>query len=195
MSHSRTNIIGKYNSYENPLSQQGFALFISLIIVLLVGIVAVSSLRITEMTEVLSGNSIERSRAFQAAEGALIEGEKSAIEMTEGRIFANTTGSYGLYSSGNLPENWWRDPTDINVTTADLEYPAVASNPTYVVEEVGDYVSDGGSGIVSLDRGSASYGRKTSSGREVVLYRLQSHGVGVTDVSQAVVESLYVQDR
>lgn len=195
MSHSRTSIIGKYNSYKNPQYQQGFALFISLIIVLLVGIVAVSSLRITEMTEVLSGNSIERSRAFQAAEGALIEGEKSAIEMTEERIFANSTGSYGLYSSGDLPENWWRDPTEINVTAAALEYPAVASSPTYVVEEVGDYVSDGGSGIVSLDRGSASYGRKTSSGREVVLYRLQSHGVGLTDVSQAVVESLYVQDR
>jgi Tfp pilus assembly protein PilX len=69
----------------------------------------------------------------------------------------------------------------------------VASSPVYVVEEIGNFLADGGSGIVSLDRGSASYGRKTGSGREIVLYRLQANGVGSTDAAQAVVESLYVK--
>ena len=75
----------------------------------------------------------------------------------------------------------------------DGTFPGVASSPVYVVEEIGNFLADGGSGIVSLDRGSASYGRKTGSGREIVLYRLQANGVGSTDAAQAVVESLYVK--
>lgn len=196
MPYSPAIHLEKYSASKKPGRQEGFVLFISLIIVLLVGIVAVSSLRITEMTESLSGNSIQRSRAFQAAEGALIEAEKSAVVMAKNRTFANPSSSNGLYSSGSLADNWWRSTNTTFVTTQPvIKYPGVFAQPSYVIEEVGNYVSDGGSGIVSLDRGSARYGSKTNSGREVVLFRLQAHGTGNTENSQAVVESLYVESR
>lgn len=177
-------------------SQQGFALFTTLIIVIVVGIVAVSSMRSTEMTEILAGNSIQRSRAIQAAEGGLKEGENALDLATQGRIFSTASGSHGVFSRDSVDDKWWRNATfsGSQVLTVDA-YPAVIKPPEYVVEEIGAYVSDGGSGIVSLDRGSADYGSLTSSGRGVVLYRLQSFGVGSTTNAKAVVESHYVKNQ
>jgi len=109
--------------------EKGFALFVITVVVFLVGVVSMSNLRLTDLTETLAGNSI------------------------------------------------------------------LVDSPEYVTEEIGNYLADGGSGIVSLDRGSAGYGRSTLSGRELILYRLQSVGSGSVENSRAVVESLYVINR
>jgi len=177
-------------------ADKGFALFTTMVIVIIVGIIALSSMRITDMNEVLAGNSIQRSRAFQAAEGGLIDGEKNASLMSQRRVFSSSVASEGLFTKDSLANHWWRNEDYQGALTPDnAAYPGVAAPPEYVVEEIGNYVSDGGSGIVSLDRGGAAYGRLTSSDREVVLYRLQSNGVGSSNSAQAVVESLYVQSQ
>ncbi len=185
----------KLRNYRRGIDK-GFALFTTLIIVIIVGIVAVSSLRLTDMTEVLAGNSIQRSRAFQAAEGGLIEGERNATLMAQRRVFSSPGASEGIFARDSVTQYWWRNE-DYEGTQVldDAAYPGVIDPPEYIIEEIGSYVSDGGSGIVSLDRGAAGYGRRTSSGREIVLYRLQSNGVGSSKSAQAVVESLYVQNQ
>lgn len=185
----------RHRSYQRG-SDKGFALFTTLVIVIIVGIVAVSSLRLTDMTEVLAGNSLQRSRAFQAAEGGLIEGERNAALMAQHRVFSSPTAVEGLFSRNSVTSQWWRSEEYEGALILDQSaYPGVASPPEYTVEEIGSYVSDGGSGIVSLDRGSAGYGRQTSSGREIVLFRLQSNGVGGSTSAQAVVESFYVHNQ
>ena len=182
---------------SEPSPQKGFALFTTLIIVVIVGIVAVSNQHSTELTELLSGSSIQRSRAFQAAEGGIATGETESIELVKQRVFASPAAIEGVYSYGTVATHWWRE--DLSASGVQMlpdgAFPGVASSPEYVVEEIGNYVADGGSGIVSLDRGAASYGRKTGSGREVVLYRLQANGVGSTDSAQAVLESLYIKSQ
>lgn len=179
-----------------PAREKGFALFTTLVIVIIVGIVAVSSLGLTEMTEVLAGNSIQRSRAFQAAEGGLSEGEQSATLMAQSRVFSSPGAQDGIFARDSIEQYWWRNENFSGAQILDKTvYPGVVEAPSYVVEEIGNYVSDGGSGIVSLDRGGAGYGRLTSSGKEIVLYKLQSNGVGSSTSAQAVVESLYVQSQ
>lgn len=176
--------------------EQGFVLFTTLVIMIIVGILAVSGHRSSELTEVLAGNAIQRSRAFQAAEGALIEGELKTATRVEQRVFSSVNATDGIFARDSLADHWWREAQfSGSREIEDIEYPAVTSPPAYVVEEIGTYVSDGGSGIVSLDRGAAGYGRRTSTGREVVLYRLQSEGTGTTNAAQAVVESLYVRNQ
>lgn len=175
---------------------QGFALFTTMVIVIIVGIVAVSGLRQTELTEVLAGNSIQRSRALQAAEGGLIQGENETAEKTAERVFSSNTAEDGIFSKDAAASQWWRDDTFSGATeVTDTTYPGVVEPPSYIVEEVGSYVSDGGSGIVSLDRGGGGYGRRTASGRELILYKLQSSGVGSTTDAKAIVESLYVRSQ
>jgi len=178
-----------------PRGQRGIALFATMIIVIITGLLALSSLRQTELTEVLAGNSIQRSRALQAAEGGLREAERHAVVMARLRIFSSEEASNGLFSSGSVAPRWWRDGDYAGARTLQTPtYPGIVEPPVYVAEEIGNYVSDGGSGIVSLDRGAARYGRKTSDGREIVLYRLQSSGVGSSTAARAIVESLYAHN-
>lgn len=176
--------------------QSGLALITTLVLVILVGVISVSGMRMTEISEMLSGNSIQRSRAFQAAEGALMIGEANASLAAEKRIFASSRASEGVFSKGSVDEFWWRQGTYSGaVKLDDGAFPGVVDSPEYVTEEIGGYVSDAGSGIVSLDRGAASYGGKTKGGREVMLYRIQTFGVGSTANAKAVVESHFVADQ
>lgn len=171
-------------------------MFVITVVVFLVGVVSMSNLRLTDLTETLAGNSIQRGRAMQSAEGGLIEAERGSAVLAEKRVFASSNGYTGIFSKGHLPNHWWRSDSFTAATELDtLAYPGVVDSPEYVTEEIGNYLADGGSGIVSLDRGSAGYGRSTLSGRELILYRLQSVGSGSVENSRAVVESLYVINR
>ncbi|MFK7992625.1 MAG: PilX N-terminal domain-containing pilus assembly protein [Granulosicoccus sp.] len=181
---------------KGSAAQGGFALFTTLIIVVIVGILAISGLRTTELNQVLAGNSIQRSRALQGAEGGLIEAERSTAAMVERRVFSSSNAADGIFSRHAIENYWWRDDEFEGAWIADEDdYPGVVDPPTYVIEEIGHYESDGGSRIVNLDRGGAQYGLRTATGREVVLYRLQSKGVGSTDGAQALVESLYIKSQ
>jgi len=174
----------------------GFALLTVLFIVIVVGIIASSGLRTARLVEMLSGSSIQRSRALQAAEGALIMSEREVAERLRTDAIADASGTDKLFSQGSLAGKWWLDATFGAATSVpEQTFLGVITPPRQVMEEIGTYVADGGSGIVSLDRGAAGYGRTTASGRELVLYRLQSHGTGSVASTDAVVESLYVQTR
>ena len=174
--------------------QSGFALFTIMVIVIIVGIISVSGLRQNELIESLSGNSIQRSRAIHSSEGALIIAENTVSSLVQDRVSALSTGK--VYSSGNLPENWWNDESFTGASSVDDDmFGGVIEQPEYVIEEVGYFQSDGGTGIISLDRGSSSYGSLTESGREVVLYRFQAKGFGSTQSTKAITESMYVQTK
>jgi type IV pilus assembly protein PilX len=56
--------------------QQGAALFVSLMMLILVTILGVTGVRLVSLEEKMAGNSYDRNLAFQAAEAALIEAEQ-----------------------------------------------------------------------------------------------------------------------
>lgn len=196
MAYKNVMYLANERQMYRSVSERGFVLFSTLVIVIIVGLIAVSKLRTSELSEVLAGNSIQRSRAFQGAQGGLIEAERSAAVMAQRRVFASPEATDGVFSRSSVSDHWWReeDYNGSRVVNHD-GYPGVVSPPVYVMEEIGNYESDGGSGVVNLDRGSGRYGLRTDSGRQIVLYRMQSKGLGSTDESQALVESLFAQSQ
>ncbi len=196
MAYKNVSYLASEKQMYRSVSERGFVLFSALFIVIIVGLIAVSKLRSSELSEVLAGNSIQRSRAFQGAQGGLIEAERNATVMAQRRIFASPEATDGVFSRSSVGDYWWREE-DYNGSQVvnDDNYPGVVSPPVYVMEEIGSYESDGGSGIVNLDRGGGRYGLRTDSGRQLVLYRMQAKGLGSTDQSQALVESLFAQSQ
>lgn len=186
-SNYRTLKTGSFPGQNND----GFALLITVVVVLIIGVIAVSGMLISSQSESLSGNAIQRSRAFQAADGGARLAEKKLEKMLEKRVFANATGSFGIFSSDSVMKNWWRDGAFTGAHTADgVTLLGAVEQPRFIFEEVGLYSSDGGTGIANLDIGGAAYGRASVSGREVVLYRLESKGTGTTFNAGSVVETL-----
>jgi type IV pilus assembly protein PilX len=56
--------------------QQGAALFVSLMMLILITILGVTGVRLVSLEEKMAGNSYDRNLAFQSAEAALIEAEQ-----------------------------------------------------------------------------------------------------------------------
>ena len=185
-----------HTSKPRRAREAGFALFTTMIIVLIVGILAVSGFRQNQLVESLSGNSIQRSRALQASEGALITAEHGAASLVENRVYATASGMNSVYVDDSLPDKWWSEETFGGASSVDDSmFVGVIEQPEYVISEVGHFLADGGTGVVNLDRGNAAYGSLTASGREIVLYRFQAKGFGSTDSTKAIAESLYIQTK
>lgn len=179
------------NTIRRGAHQSGYALISVLIIVMIVGIMASGSMNLSHVSEKSAGNAIQRSRAFQAADGGAAIAENSLQTILANRVFADSTASEGVFSTDSYTQKWWRTATYAGAqqvaTSAIL---GVVHQPRYILEEVGQYVTDGGSGVASLDLGSASYGSRSRSGRDVVIYRVESHGTGSFNEVQSVVESV-----
>jgi len=133
----------------NANKQQGYAMLTLAILLMIIGVMSAGAMNISNTSENLASNAIQRNRAFQAADAA----------------------TYGIHT---VPES--------NVL-------GVVTPPKYSIEQVGDYVSDGGTGVVNLDIGGAAYGRMTSGGREIILYNVQSHANGSFNEVKTVVET------
>lgn len=171
--------------------QGGYTLVSVLLIVMIVGIMASGSMNLSHVSEKSAGNAIQRSRAFQAADGGAAIAENNLQAMLGNRIFADSSASEGVFSAETYTQKWWRTATYTGEQTVPVSsILGVVQPPRYILEEVGQYVTDGGSGVASLDLGSSAYGSRSRSGRDVVIYRIESHGTGSFNEVQSVVESV-----
>ncbi len=171
--------------------QSGTTLVSVLIIIMIVSIMAAGSMDLSHVSEKSAGNSIQRSRAFQAADGGASIAQDRVVDLITWRAFADSTASEGVFSKDNYQKKWWREATYIGEQTVPANSVlGVVKSPRYILEEVGQFVTDGGSGISSLDLGSASYGSRSRSGRDVVVYRIESHGTGSFNEVRSVVETV-----
>ena len=170
--------------------QRGYVLITVMVVLMIVGIMANSSMDVSISSEHIAGNAIQRSRAFQAADGAHALAEEELTKMLANRIVADASATDGIFLRSSVSSQWWQQQSftgDHQVTGDPIA--GVVEQPRYVIEEIGQYVTDGGTGIVSLDIGGAAYGSRTTGGRNVVLYSIESHGKGSFDNVQSVVES------
>ena len=152
---------------------------------------AFGSVDISHVSEKAAGNAIQRSRAFQAADGGAAVAQENVQRLIRARTFAESSASEGIFSKDSFEQRWWlRDNYTGQLDVPDDKVLGVMDAPRYIIEEVGQFVTDGGSGISSLDLGSASYGSRTRSGRDVAIYRIQSHGYGSFDDVKSVVETI-----
>lgn len=173
--------------------ERGFALLTTVIIVLIAGILLSGTVNTTRDTERTAGNAIQYSRAMEAAEGGAVIAQSELQSFVENRVFADETASEGIFSLDALERQWWKDTAYQGQHQVEAgKLLGVADPPRYAYELVGDFVSDGGTGVANLDIGGASYSLNSAGGREHVLYRIESYGVGSkTDVNRAI-ETVFV---
>lgn len=172
-------------------AQRGYTLVSVLVIVLIVGIMATGSMDLGHLSEKVAGDAIQRDRAFQAADGGVTLAQLDVPLMLRRRLVADSRASEGVFSYNAQGQKWWRSDTYTGEHYADGNAVlGVVMPPRFIYEELGRYITDGGTGVTSLDIGSAAYGRRSRGGRDVVLYRIESHGRGSFNEVQSVVEAV-----
>lgn len=85
------------------VKQDGSALIICMIFLLLLTILGVSSMQSATMQEKMVGNAVDENRAFQAAEGALRAGEAS-VQANSATITNENAAT--LPNIGEAPSGW-----------------------------------------------------------------------------------------
>lgn len=181
--------MGKNSSIlrSSPASQRGVVLIVGLIMVLLITIVGLASIRGSGLQESMAGNMRERNLAFQACESALLEGEA----IPAGGELPAFNGADGLHLDLNTTPTgsviyFDKDDWEANAKMTDLELDMVASQPSYVVEEL-----DIGIGDSAVTEGSGADFESLQIIGDATPYRITCQGVGASENSQVVLQSTY----
>ena len=119
--------------------QDGVALFIALVVLLIITVLGISGLQTTTLEERMAASARDRDIAFQAAEAALAEGEQfvQGLGVTEIAQFDNNAD--GLYRpvSDVTTDDWWETVdwvNDTNLPTVNVAVGGVAAQPRFIVE-------------------------------------------------------------
>lgn len=160
----------------NPRNQQGAALVMSLIILLVMTLLGVSAMQVTVMEEKMAGSLRNRSIAFQAAESALRDAEATLTVA----VLPSFNGTNGLYEATS-PQRWetidWGTASNV-ATYSGSALNDVASAPTYIIEELEAVLGGGG----SLEAGIP---------QQTDYYRVTSRGVGGNTTAVVMLQSTY----
>ncbi|MGY6519794.1 MAG: pilus assembly PilX family protein [Lysobacteraceae bacterium] len=122
-----------------PRRQQGVALVIALVLLLVMSVLGVSSLKTSMMQERMSGAAFDRGLAFQAAEAALREGEALLVGPVPPAIPAN--GCLGGLCARPVPAQGvpdrWADPTFAGWADGTTPLGGLIEGQQYFVEDMG----------------------------------------------------------
>ena len=171
--------------------QNGAILVVSLIMLLVMTMLAVSAMRSTTLEERMGGNSRNRETAFQAAEAVLRAGE-SSVEGNTTEPLATSDGSTDIWvldapdpDTSNATA-WWKESTrdqswwTTNAVAYTSTLSGVGTGPRYLIEAA-DFVRD------SLNVGS----QQDESGQ--VYYRVTARATGGNDLALALLQSTYAK--
>jgi len=171
--------------------QQGAVLVVGLLFLVMLTLIGVTAMSTGMMDERMAGNSRDLNLAFQAAEAALRDGElyiQKSISPASG--FSGTCAN-GLCQVPTVSTPWYKtiDWSSSSVTrtygtgTSATALPAVASQPKYIIESIGQPGAVAGTSI--------ALGLKPSSTGNA--YRVSARGVGGRAGTQVLVQSIYVK--
>jgi type IV pilus assembly protein PilX len=164
--------------------QRGAVLVTAMLLLLVLTIIGVTVMQMSRMQERMAGNSRDVNLAFQAAEGALRNGEMFISEQTVRPLScSDMTCEVWLEGSvtgavANKDEAWW----DTNGQDFDLESIAgLADEPKAVVEELGFVRTDGG----------VVMGQDPPDGRD--FYQVTARSTGGSGQAEIVLQSTYTR--
>ena len=171
-----------------PKSQDGVALFISLVLLLVLTIIGVSSVQTTSLEVRMTRNEHDSMLAFQAAESALRDAEVVVEAVTFATIEDDFTeaGNNGLYEGAEMEEQpiWQRaDIWEVaNSREAETNVDGVSAQARYIVEHVDTIVrSSNPNQITGQD----------DDFEEVEIFRITARGIGGSPNSQVTLQSSY----
>lgn len=135
---------------RHPHSQRGVALAVVLILLLVMTLLALTSLRGTLMEERMSANLMDRSLSFQAAEAALREGEALAAGKPALPAAGCSNGVCAKFDPAAAPR-WLDETTWSNARVAVVDLGGITARPRFFIELLADNVPAKGSCTTSED--------------------------------------------
>lgn len=166
--------------------QQGAALAIALMFLLIMTILGVSGLSNTALQEKMTGNLRDKQMSLQGAESGLRHGEQWLCEQpsklppidngvtNDGLFMASVTGN-AVWSMD------WKTATDVIVHPGTFN--ELYSSPRYIIEEVQEVRSN------SL-KANQDYSRDSNNR---MLYRITSHSFGGSGSAESLVQSTFAK--
>lgn len=172
---------------SQPINQQGAVLFVGLIMLLVMSLIAITSMQSTNLEERMAGNTRDSMVAFQAAEAGLQAGEDILDTGALTLAMFDNDGTDGLYD--NEFDMIW---DEINWTAANsLSHagfnPAnVSTPPRFVVQHIAETQVAPKVQLENYGEGEAS--------KTVQLFRITSRGTGGNNNTAVVLQSVYGSD-
>jgi len=171
----------------NYSRQQGAVLAIGLILLLLMTLLGTMSMSRVNTSERLAGTERDMNNAFQAAEAALLEGERwidalldgmpESVESCEAAacntaVFAGDTGN-GIRGTSSWQDlNWDALGRTLATSNEEAEFEQIIEQPKYVIEYIGAVAAAAG-------------------GEDFQYYRITSRAKGTTAASEIILQSVY----
>ncbi|MGH8501584.1 MAG: pilus assembly PilX family protein [Gammaproteobacteria bacterium] len=163
--------------------QRGAALAVSLVILLVMTMLGVAGMRMTTLEERMAGNTLDRQRAFEAAEATLLAAEAYLTAQVASTNVFDNDGSDGLYdnSEPNLSQSLAWNDSDSRAYTGDV---GTKSSPRFVIQHYGTVAADADQ--TNLD----NYGQGTGAGA-IGLFRITARSTGGSGNAPVVLQSTY----
>jgi type IV pilus assembly protein PilX len=162
--------------------QNGAALIVCLILLLVMTILGVSSITSTTMEEKMAGNIRNKHLSFQAAEAALRNGETIANGLGADTNFNGTNGLYPRSQHDDADFPIWEQASGINWQDA-AAISGLVQNPQYIVEDFGDSPRDNDC-MLQLP---------IQPGCLLPVYRVTAQGWGLNTNGYTMLQSTYKQ--
>jgi type IV pilus assembly protein PilX len=179
-------------SPSRPFSRkrnQGVALFISLVLLLVLTILGVSVVQTTSLEIRMARNEHDTLLAFEAAESALRDAE-AALEATTSTVDYDDGGTLGLWTVADLnqPDRWeddaiWGDGRSVVAPTV-VDAAPNQPQPRYIIEHLASVLREENAYQIDDPYGGAASDR-------VEVFRVTARGFGATNVSQVMLQTTY----
>lgn len=181
-------IVSQRHQQFNPAGNQGIALFISLVMLLILTVLGISSVQSTSMQERMARNAMDANLAFQAAESALRDAEVYMEALSNLNDFLPTAdNANGYYVEAAVGDDMiWTtvDWDGSEVRTAETSVTGVVVQPKYLVEFVKTVVAD--QDRLNLD----NIGQDTGGGR-TQMFRVTAYATGGSSSAHVMIQSSY----
>lgn len=164
--------------------QKGAVLLVALVMILLMTLIGVSAMRGSNLQEMMIGNFRDKQVSFQAAEAALREAESTLGGVT----IPPTTGA-GIHdelAKGSSADYWKADFdwSGTNSKVIPITLSVVRQQPVYVIEKLDVAYIPGSDGRAVDVIG-------VQSAPEIMIYRVTTRGVGLSDSSFTYLQTLF----
>jgi type IV pilus assembly protein PilX len=163
------------------LHQQGSALIISLLILIVMTLIGLTGIGSSTLEEKMAGNTRDQALAFQAAEAALRDGEDYFNKTIVSATSAFNGSITGLYPKNSQPDVS-ASATWANARTYSGDIAGVKEKPRYIIELLGP-ITD-----ATTDINVNNYGEATGLGN-LTAVRVTARAIGGTGNSVVIVQS------
>ncbi|MGH1537180.1 MAG: pilus assembly PilX family protein [Gammaproteobacteria bacterium] len=175
----------------NILKQEGAVLFVGLMMLLVMSLIAVTSMQGAALEERMAGNTRDTLVALQTAEAALQAAETFLEVGTSNLIDFDADGTDGLYDNSD-PELWqnvnWlaNDSRSYSASDGYTKPNNVTSDPRYIIQHISETQ-------VAPQLLVQGYG-EGEAGKTIQLFRVTARGTGGNNNTEVVLQSVYGAD-